>query len=122
MNNNYEKRSENPIDKELFEFYLANLDLIQEYLRRYVICLGDKGFVVAKPTRYSAYEVVPVTVMLKRLTKSKKIFSVEGRWNKGGGHIYRGNFTESSVNKTYFFDEACAIAECERLNARRGVK
>lgn len=97
----------------------TELSEIYEMLKRELceeindVDVGQTVYVIAQERFSSPYEVVKCTVNRKTI-KTRKTFSVSGRYNSGD--YYNGTFVEKSINKKVFLLKDKADYECERLN------
>ena len=75
--------------------------------------VGQIVYVITQERFSSPYEVVKCTVNRKTI-KTRKTFSVSGRYSSGD--YYNGTFVEKSINRNVFLSKDKADCECERLN------
>lgn len=80
------------------------------------VYLGRTVYVVTQYFPSQPFEVVEAVVTTMRFNPktSKKCFTVTGRWKNG--NYYNATFTESSINKTVYFDRKLADAFVSHKN------
>lgn len=97
----------------------AELTEIYEMLRRELgeeinnVDVGQTVYVITQERFSFPYEVVKCMVNRKTV-KTRKTFSVSGRYNSGD--YYNGTFGEKSINRKVFQSKDKADCECVRLN------